>query len=189
MSTGVNKARPVEEGIWLFIVADMFMFLVIFGTYGYERLANVEVFNAAQAMMDIGLATANTLILITSSWFVVLAVAAAEKHKSKATFIFLSLAVLCGAVFCVNKFIEYGAKLEAGITILTNDFFMFYYVITAMHFAHVMVGMIILTVMAISALKGAFESGIPRGLEASGVYWHMVDLLWVVIFPLLYLLR
>ena len=189
MDSGINEAESINDGFWTFIIAEMFMFLAFFGTYAYERCLDIETYNAAQAIMHVGTATTNTLILIVSSWFVVIAIAAAEKHKPKMTFVFLSLAFLCGVAFCINKFFEYAAKLDAGITIYTNDFFMFYYIITGLHFVHVIAGMTILSVMAIQAIKGAYGPGRTKGLETGATYWHMVDLLWVVIFPLIYLMR
>jgi nitric oxide reductase NorE protein len=130
----------------------------------------------------------NTLILMTSGLFVVLAVHAARQGQSVATRRWLLASFVVGAGFGINKAIEYSDKLTHGITMLSNDFFMFYYVLTGVHFVHFVAGMIVLAVLWFRAGREEVNGPLFGWIESGGLYWHMVDLLWIVIFPMLYLL-
>ena len=101
----------------------------------------------------------------------------------------LLLGWLCGGGFLVVKVIEYAAKFGAGISMSTNTFYMFYISLTFFHFMHVILGMVILTVLWVQARKGVYGSHDAHGLESGAAYWHMVDLLWIVLFPLVYVMR
>lgn len=190
MSYSVEKedAPVVEDGIWIFVFADMCMFAMFFLAYLMERNAQPAMYIASQAKLDQTLGTINTLILLLSSWFVVLAVKALKKNLQQAASVFIGLAFFCGVAFIANKIVEYSAKIQDGITILSNDFFMFYYILTGIHLAHVVGGMIVLLVLFINTRKGKYGADNISPVESGGVYWHMVDLLWVFIFPLIYFL-
>lgn len=190
MSYSVEKedAPAVEDGIWIFVFADMCMFAMFFLAYLMERNAQQAMYIASQAKLDQTLGTINTLILLLSSWFVVLAVKALKKNLQQAASVFIGLAFFCGVAFIANKIVEYSAKIQDGITILSNDFFMFYYILTGIHLAHVVGGMIVLLVLFINTRKGKYGADNISPVESGGVYWHMVDLLWVFIFPLIYFL-
>ena len=183
-----EKSPAVEDGILIFIFADMCMFALFFLTYLMERNAQAALYISSQAELNQTIGTINTLILLLSSWFVVLAVKAIKRNASRACANFLALAFLCGAAFLVSKSFEYSGKIESGFTILSNDFFMFYYIITGIHLAHVVGGMVILLILFINAKKGKYNATNVSGIESGGMYWHMVDLLWVFIFPLIYFL-
>src|ERR1700681_3494685 len=183
------RGLPGEEGVWVFIAADMVLFGVLFFSFIFERSKNVDLFNHSRQMLDLNYGGVNTLILVTSSWFVVLAVDAAKRKKVRQVPHFIALAVLLGTAFSVLKVMEYRDKLSAGISMLTNDFYMFYFTLTGIHFLHVVAGTILLVIIWTRARKGAYTSGNCVGLESSASYWHMVDLLWIVLFPLLYLIR
>ncbi|MEX1667365.1 cytochrome c oxidase subunit 3 [Zhongshania guokunii] len=183
-----ERAPAVEEGILIFIFADMCMFALFFITYLMERNADSTVYIASQAKLNQTLGAINTLILLLSSWFVVLAVKALKRNAQQACAVFLASAFFCGAVFIVNKAMEYSAKIQDGVTILSNDFFMFYYIITGIHLAHVVGGMVILLVLFINTRRGKYSANNVAAVESGGVYWHMVDLLWIFIFPLIYFL-
>ncbi|AKH67742.1 heme/copper-type cytochrome/quinol oxidase, subunit 3 [Spongiibacter sp. IMCC21906] len=190
MSYSVEKedAPAVEDGIWIFVFADMCMFAMFFLAYLMERNAQQAMYIASQAKLDQTLGTINTLILLLSSWFVVLAVKALKKNLQQAASVFIGLAFFCGVAFIANKIVEYSAKIQDGITILSNDFFMFYYILTGIHLAHVVGGMVVLLVLFINTRKGKYGADNISPVESGGVYWHMVDLLWVFIFPLIYFL-
>lgn len=100
----------------------------------------------------------------------------------------IGLAVLCGATFCVLKYFEYDAKLAKGITPETNDFFVFYYLLTGIHFVHLVVGVGVLGYAWVKLKMRGLSALSLEEMESSASYWHMVDLLWIVIFPLIYLL-
>jgi len=183
-----ERAPAVEEGILIFIFADMCMFALFFITYLMERNADLAVYISSQAELNQTLGAVNTLILLLSSWCVVLAVKALKRNAQRACAVYLALAFACGAVFIVNKAMEYSAKIQDGISILSNDFFMFYYIITGIHLAHVVGGMVILLVLFINTRRGKYGANNVAAVESGGMYWHMVDLLWVFIFPLIYFL-
>jgi nitric oxide reductase NorE protein len=101
----------------------------------------------------------------------------------------LALAVGVGSGFAVTKAFEYGAKISHGITLLSNEFFTFYFFLTGLHFFHFLVGMGVLAMLWFRAGREAPDGPLCGWIESGGIYWHMVDLLWIVLFPLLYLLR
>jgi nitric oxide reductase NorE protein len=183
-----EHAPSVEEGILIFIFADMCMFALFFISYLMERNADLAVYISSQAKLNQSMGAVNTLILLLSSWFVVLAVKALKRNAERACALFLASAFSCGVVFIINKAIEYHAKIQDGITILSNDFFMFYYIITGIHLLHVLGGMIVLLVLFINTRRGKYSANNVAAVEGGGIYWHMVDLLWVFIFPLIYFL-
>lgn len=181
-----SKHAPGEEGVFILVLMDMMLFMIIFGSYFYERAKNPEIFTQSQSSLSVSAGIFNTLILLTSSWFIVLAIRSLTRLNRRACMAFILLTLACSFAFSISKFLEYKEKLSAGITMLTNDFFMFYYMITGLHFMHVLIGSIVLIVMLFRIKNGS--SGV-HGLESSATFWHMVDLLWIIIFPLLYIMR
>ncbi|RJF89412.1 cytochrome c oxidase subunit 3 family protein [Oleomonas cavernae] len=180
---------PGDKDVWVFIIAELSMFGVFFVAYIVNRAAEPALFNASQQMLDICSGALNTLILLTSSWMVSLAVTAARRNASRATSRLLVAALALAGAFVVVKFFEYSSKFASGIDISSNNFFMFYFSITFIHLIHVMGGSVILLVMSVNAGNGRYTAANMRGLEAGASYWHMVDLVWIVLFPLIYLLR
>ena len=176
------------DGLWVFIAADMTMFGLFFSSFVVERSKNVALFNRSQKALNFNVGGINTLILLTSSWFVVLAVDAARRNKLRQVPHFIALAILCGAAFAVIKLTEYWHKLSSGISMLTNDFYMFYFVLTGIHFLHVVAGVVVLSIVWTAARRGAYGKDDCVGLESGATYWHMTDLLWIMLFPLLYLM-
>lgn len=180
---------PGDLAIWVFILAEMLAFAVFFSAYAFARAKNVELFNLYQQTLDRDAGAVNTLLLITGSWFVALAVRAAQRDDTPAVARHIALGFLCGAGFLVVKSFEYAAKFGAGISLSTNTFYMFYISLTFFHFMHVILGMVILAVLWKQARRGAYGSHDANGLESGAAYWHMVDLLWIVLFPLVYVMR
>ena len=175
-----QRRLPGDLAIWFFILAEMLAFAVFFAAYAFARTKNVEMFNTYQQTLDLNAGAINTVLLITGSWFVALAVQAAHRNDSPAISRNLLFGWLCGAGFLIVKSFEYAAKFGAGISLSTNTFYMFYISLTFFHFMHVILGMVILTVLWQQSRKG---------LESGAAYWHMVDLLWIVLFPLVYVMR
>ena len=180
---------PGVEGLWVFLAGDMAVFGLFFISFMTERSKNVALFNLSRQALDINAGGINTLILLTSSWLVVLAVQAAKSDQLKRIPWLLGASVLCGAAFAVLKIIEYAAKIRHGISMLTNDFYMFYFIFTGIHLLHVIGGTVVLALLWNKSRAGLCHSGNLRGLESGASFWHMVDLLWIVLFPLLYLMR
>lgn len=174
--------------ILTFIFADVMVFGMLFVGFMVERLGQLELFNRSAAALNVNLGLVNTLILVTSGLFVAIAVHAAREGRAKATRNWLLTSFVVGAGFGVNKLIEYSDKLAHGVSMLTNDFFMFYYVLTGVHFLHFIGGMVVLAVLWFRASREPVDGPLFGWIESGALYWHMVDLLWIVIFPMLYLL-
>jgi len=182
------RRLPGEAGVWLFIAADCFMFALFFSSFIYERTKNVALFNESQQALNPTIGAVNTVLLLSASWFVVIAVGAAKRRLRNVLVPCLALAIACGGLFAGAKIFEYREKIAHGMTMLTNDFFMYYFMLTGLHFLHLIIGMIVLTVMLVKA-QTSIEGDYLYYLESSASYWHMVDLLWIMLFPLLYLVR
>lgn len=185
-----RKRVPGDEGVWFFIVADTSMFAVLFLVFITARQESLVLFEQGRQSLSITTGFLNTLILLTSSLFMALAVDAARKQDRQKTITQLRLALVVGSLFAVSKVIEYGLKAKAGIAVNTNDFYMFYFGLTAIHFFHYLGGMLFLTLCLFKANDPTQFTG-ERYLiwiESSGCYWHMVDLLWIMLFPMIYLL-
>jgi nitric oxide reductase NorE protein len=180
---------PGELGIWMFIIGDMVMFGLFFTVFVYYRAADVALFSEAQRSLNQTFGALNTLLLLTSSWFVVHAVESARAGFAARTRHLLALAFACGLGFLVIKYFEYGEKIRAGLTITTNDFFMYYFMLTGIHLLHVTLGMGVLAYLW-QRLRGSENtSGHVSALESGASFWHMVDILWIVLFALVYLMR
>ncbi len=164
----------------------MVVFLMIFLTYMTERLGHVDLYRVSQSHLNEIAGLANTLILLSSSWMMVQAVHSARLGHGRQVRQFLAAAWLFGVFFCLNKLVEYHSKLRAGFTPASNSFFSYYFFITAIHFAHVIAGMIFMAFAYNAARRTLNPERIAR-LENVGLFWHFVDVLWIFIFPLLYL--
>ena len=184
-----RRTPPGDLAIWIFILAELLVFGIFFATYAFTRSSNVELFNASQLTLDRNLALINTLTLITSSYFVVRAVAAIREENAKHCFNWLLAALLMGLLFLVVKSYEYNHHYSQGINMRTNTFYMFYFSLTFFHFMHVLMGMIILAANAVKTRAGNYTAEDHTGLETGASYWHMVDMVWLILFPLIYVMR
>lgn len=191
MQSESKSARhlPGEAGIWLFIFGDMMLFSLFFVTFLFYRRQSIELFQASQAHLNQALGALNTLFMLSSSWLVAMAVHAARRNMGKVTPLCFALGFLCGFGFAVVKFFEYGEKIGAGITISSNDFYMYYYMFTGIHFMHVLIGMGVLAFMTRYSWSGGFDARKIGNFESGASFWHVVDLLWIVLFALLYLIK
>jgi nitric oxide reductase NorE protein len=187
--TSASRHLPGDPDVWIFIMAELVMFSAFFIAYIFYRNAEIAVFNAGQATLDRNLGALNTLFLILSSWSVVRAVSAARINRQDAVVRYLCIAIGFSLGFMAVKYFEYAAKFNAGITLLSGDFYMFYFCLTMIHLAHVVGGTIILIVLLVNARGGTYHARNLRGIETGASFWHMVDLLWIFLFPLLYLLE
>ena len=180
---------PGEAGIWVLILGEMSVFGLLFATFLFYRSKAAAQFAASQALLDRNIGMANTLLLLTSSWFVAGAIQALRRDLTTIGRGCLAAAFACGAVFVSLKAIEYSEKFSAGITIAGDDFFMYYFVLTGIHLLHVLIGLGVLAFAAMISVRGVANTGRMRVIEGGAAFWHMVDLLWIVLFPLLYFLR
>ncbi|MES2682002.1 MAG: cytochrome c oxidase subunit 3 family protein [Pseudomonadota bacterium] len=183
------RRLPGVEGVWAFVFADMTMFAVMFGSFMWDRHRNPLAFEESRHLLNATFGGINTLILLTSSLFVVLAIEALKAERALRARWLFALALACGFAFMLAKAFEYGEKFQAGISMLSNDFFMYYFILTGIHLGHVIVGNVVLAVMSIKSASATNQASSLANYEAGATYWHMVDLLWILLFPILYLLR
>lgn len=180
---------PGEEGIWVFIFGDMLVFGILFGTYLYYRAKDVALFTTSQQVLNTTYGLINTLLLLFSSLLVVMAVSAVRQGQPQPAPRLLIGAIVCGLAFSVLKVIEYSGKIDMGLSPQSNSFYMFYFFLTGLHWFHLLIGLGVLTYMYFSARRPALDAKQFAWFEGAGCYWHMVDLLWIVLFPLLYLMN
>jgi nitric oxide reductase NorE protein len=190
LAIGERRARLVgDEGIWFFIAGDLCLFAVIFLLFMTARIHSPALFGRSRGTLHLGLGLLNTLVLITSSYFMARAVVATRHRVRSQVVRNLSLAVGIGSIFALVKVFEYGSLFGAGISPVTDNFFMYYFVLTGLHLVHYLGGIVALVVTLVRARKVQLDAGYTRWTESVGVYWHMVDLLWIFLFAMLYLLR
>lgn len=175
--------------IWFFIFAELLAFGIFFVAYAFARAHNVDMFNESQKHLNITSGGINTLVLITSSYFMVRAVAAIKQNISLECIRWISAAIGMGGIFLVIKLFEFYAKFSAGISLSTNTFYMFYLSLTIFHFMHVILGMVILAAVLLKARAGGYNAENHTGVETGASYWHMVDMLWIILFPLVYVIH
>jgi len=178
---------PGDASMWFFVIGDLLIFGIYFVGYIYYRGQNPDLFLHSQARLNVDIGAVNTVVLLTSSLFVVLGTAAARAGKSTEALGRFGLAVAVGAAFPVLKLVEWIPEITAGITPGTNLFFMFYFVMTGLHLCHVLLGLVILC-FVIRNLRTAAPLKISF-VETGATYWHMVDVLWLVLFAAFYLMR
>ncbi|HYQ72678.1 MAG TPA: cytochrome c oxidase subunit 3 [Gammaproteobacteria bacterium] len=186
---GQLRYPPGDLALWIFILAELCAFAAFFAAYAFARCDNVALFNEFQQHLDRRAALINTVALITGSYFVVRAVAAIREDHREHCVRWLLAALATGALFIVVKWGEYARHFAQGITLSTNTFYMFYLSLTFFHFMHVILGMVILAAVAWKAQRGAYGAGRYTGVESGASYWHMVDLVWLILFPLVYVMR
>jgi nitric oxide reductase NorE protein len=180
---------PGEVGIWVLILGDMTVFALFFGVYTHYRDHAPALFRHSQMTLHQSFGAINTLLLLTSSLFVALGVGAVRRGmRGVAPKLFL-LAFACGLGFAGIKVIEYSDVASHHISLNSNDFYMYYFVLTGIHFFHLLIGMGVLAFLWRLSLKPKPSAKQISYLEAGASYWHMVDLLWIVLFPLIYLMK
>jgi nitric oxide reductase NorE protein len=185
-----SRAHPPGDlAIWVFILAELLAFGVFFTVYVVTRMKNVALFDEMQLTLDRNAGAINTLLLITASWCVARGVAAIQQDRAAVSARWLLWGILAGGGFLVVKVFEYSAKLGAGINLATNTFYMFYLSLTFFHFMHVILGLVILVAVWLKTRRGGYSAADHHGMETGASYWHMVDLVWIVLFPLVYVMR
>lgn len=185
----IHDTPPGDLAIWFFIFAELLAFGIFFVAYAFARAHNVALFDESQQHLNRTSGAINTLVLISSSYFMVRAVAAIKQNASRECTRWIAVAIGLGGVFLVIKLFEFHAKFTAGISLSTNTFYMFYLSLTIFHFMHVILGMVILTAVMLKADSGGYSAQNHTGVETGASYWHMVDLLWIILFPLVYVIH
>ena len=182
-----RRHLPGESSMWFFVVGDLLIFGFYFVLYMYHRGQDRELFLDSQALLNLDIGAINTVMLLTSSLFVALGTSAARAGKAADAFCLFGIALGFGVAFPIFKMFEWIPELQAGLTPGTNLFFMYYYVMTGMHLCHVLLGLAIICFV----MRELRISAMPKikFVETGATYWHMVDILWLVLFALLYLMR
>jgi len=186
-------------GMWVFLGTEVMFFGGMFLGYTFYRTAYPQGFAAASNHLDIWLGTINTAVLICSSFTMALAVRAGQIGQNRLVKIFLCLTIVLGIVFLGIKFTEYYQKFdehlvpgwdfrfEGALVSSAEIFFSFYFAMTGMHAVHMIIGISLLTVLIVKATRGRFSASYNTPVELIGLYWHFVDIVWIFLFPLLYL--
>lgn len=188
---------PGEAGFWVFIFGDLMMFTLFFCIIMVTRGQQPEIFSDSQKALHLGCGLFNTLLLLVGSYFVALGMqflktetidASSNGGRRSKSSVFLC-ALLCGALFLCIKLIEYVLAVNSGFLPTSNDFFMYYFIFTGIHLAHLLLGMAGLTALYFLSKKSQLSTGELRVAECCACYWHLVDMLWLVLFPLLYIVN
>jgi cytochrome c oxidase subunit III len=185
-------------GMWLFIFTEILLFGGLFIVYSVYRFKNPVAFHLGAEELSVKIGVINTVILLISSMTVAMSITAVQTGKRLLATIFLAVTILMALAFLVNKYFEWTGKFAHGIypgsEILAQMgtgetlFFGLYFAMTGLHAIHIIVGLILLTVMMFKVLNQSVNSDYYVQLENSGLYWHLVDLIWIFLFPLFYLI-
>lgn len=184
-----NRRLPGEPGIWFVIFGDLLAFGALFFTFMYYRARSPADFAAGQEAMNRDIGITNTILLLVGSLAVVQGVHAYRAGARRAADQALTAATVCGVAFLILKSVEYGQKLSESLVPNTNEFFLLYYTFTGIHFLHVVVGVLILLYMRAVARRARPDARDGQVIESGGIFWHLVDLLWIVFFALFYLVH
>jgi nitric oxide reductase NorE protein len=167
----------------------MVLFGFMFIVYVHDRYQNLSLFLSARPQMNETLGLTNTLLLLASSWFVASGVAAARMGRLRIARGALLGGICCALGFCTVKFFEYREKLEAGITPATNLFFTYYFGLTGIHLVHVIVAIGVMSFAVARCGRASLTQKDFVFIESAASFWHLVDILWIMLFALLYLMR
>ncbi|MGY3454510.1 cytochrome c oxidase subunit 3 family protein [Bradyrhizobium sp. USDA 4353] len=178
---GVLDGLPGDPMMWVLILSELVAFGLLLGAFIVARAVHPVVFAAGQAMLDGPLAALNTIVLVTSGWAAARAAEAARGESRRSARRWIALAMMLGVAFIAIKLIEYGNEIASGASLESSVFFTLYFLLTGFHLLHVALGIVILAIVGRSASS--------NGVETGAAFWHMVDLVWIVMFPILYLVR
>jgi cytochrome c oxidase subunit 3 len=194
------QSHAARLGMWLFLATELLLFGGLFVAYAVYRYMYSDTFVLASKLIETKYGAINTIVLITSSLTVALAHHAAENRKGRQAALLLAASVAAGFIFLGIKAIEYGHHIHEGH--LPGRFYSYaelqmhgapmfwslYFLMTGLHGLHVVIGMGVLAFLAFFCWRGAYDDGYATPVELGGLYWHLVDLIWIFLFPLFYLL-
>jgi nitric oxide reductase NorE protein len=182
-----SKHLPGDIAAWFFIFAELAVFGILFIGFAVARSLDPNTFHAGRQLLHPWIGLVNTVALITASYLVANAVHRLRSGKT-GTQTCLWLAVAVSSVYVIGKLWEYADLYGQGYNLGTDTFFMFYFFLTFFHWMHVVLGQIILIVLAVKVRNGDYDGSDMNGIESGASYWHMVDLVWLVLFPMVYVL-
>lgn len=180
---------PGEAGLWVLLFGDLLVFAVFFGAFVFYRSQEPELFQKSQETLIQEYGAVNTLLLLVSSLLVVIGVMAIRNNIGRVAPMMFIGAIVCGLGFSCIKFLEYEEKLTAGITPSTNKFYTLYFVFTGIHFFHLIIGLGVLIVLWVLSRKESLTGRQFVFIEGGACFWHMVDMLWIILFSLIYLVK
>jgi cytochrome c oxidase subunit 3 len=185
--------------MWLFIFTELLLFGGLFIVYAVYRYLNPTAFHLAGEELDVTIGTINTVILLISSATIAMSITAIQQKNRKLTLILIGTTIVLALVFLVNKYFEWGAKFEHGLfpgsefldQLGAGDvmFFGLYFFMTGLHAFHIIIGMVVLGFMFVYVYRGRITHDNFQLLENGGLYWHLVDVIWIFLFPLFYLIH
>lgn len=174
--------------IWIIILVELVTFTAGIGAFAWQRSLEPDLFVAAQQNLSATTGLVNTLVLLTSGFFMAEAVRLLKLGKTRDSYHRMFAALVLGLSFLIIKSTEYAGKLSHGFDLGYNTFFTFYWLLTGFHFVHVLVAVVLLGVLARSVRLGHSHAGDHQNFEAGAVFWHMCDLIWLLLYPVIYLL-
>lgn len=202
-----EKVHHVEEhrddeasklGMWLFIFTELLLFGGLFLVYSIYRAAYPAEFHAGSLELSVTIGAINTIALLFSSMTIAMALTAMQKNNKKLALRLIAVTLLMAAIFLVNKYVEWGTKFEHGLypgsslmPMLDRGYLLYfslYFFMTGLHAFHIIVGMILLIVCYFKVNSGAVHNQKYVLLENGALYWHLVDLIWIFLFPMMYLI-
>lgn len=192
-------AEGSKIGMWLFIFTELLLFGGLFLVYSVYRFKNPAAFHLAAEELNTTVGAINTIILLISSMTIAMSVSALQKKDKTVTILLLAVTFILALAFLVNKYFEWGTKFEHGIfpgsefmkeNLSQGEilFFGLYFVMTGLHALHIIVGMVVMGFAFAGVSKGTVHADRISLLENAGLYWHLVDLIWIFLFPLFYLI-
>jgi cytochrome c oxidase subunit 3 len=196
-----RQAHAARLGMWVFLATEVLLFAGLFALYGAYRTMYPEAFQAAIAHNNVVIGAVNTLILITSSLTVALSLHHVRADRPRSAGVLLGFSIGCGLLFLILKGVEYANHFHEGIFPGTayrfaeldaygaRMFFSLYYLLTGLHGIHVIVGMGLLTWLMFGAFTRAYSASRSVHVELGALYWHLIDIIWIFLFPMLYLMH
>ena len=188
-----------KVGMWLFLFTELILFGGMFIVYAVYRFSHPAEFQLAAKELDTFVGTLNTIILLTSSLTVAMSITSMQEGRKGLTLLLVSMTIVLAGAFLVNKYFEWGHKISLGLYPKSPElmnkptgeilYFGLYYVMTGLHALHVIIGMVVLGVMMMYVARGSINRNSYVRLEAGALYWHLVDIIWIFLFPLFYLLH
>jgi len=187
-----------KTGMWFFLFTEMLLFGGLFIVYSVYRFRNAEAFHLAAHELSIPIGTINTIILLISSTTIAMSITAIQKKNKNLALILLGITIFLGLAFLVNKYFEWGEHIKEhiypGSAVLAlrgqGDvlFYGLYFFMTGLHALHIIIGLVFICVIAVKIYRDKIRPDNYVLLENSGLYWHLVDLIWIFLFPLFYLI-
>jgi cytochrome c oxidase subunit 3 len=195
-----QQRESAHIGMWLFLMTELMLFSGLFTAFAFYRQAYPAGFEIASHHAELTLGAVNTAVLLISSLTMALAVRAAKLGQSRAIAAFLAATFFLGIAFLALKGTEYmhhfqdhlfpgpGFSFEGPNANAVEIFFYLYFTMTGLHALHMLLGLMVVVFMIVRALRGHFTAGYPTPVELAGLYWHFVDVVWIFLFPMFYLL-